>query len=106
MQLSYGIHLIGVHLRQACNPYRAFSDFEKKKVFGQGSLYPAVEVRFLLVVLSSRTLFGVMASCGGGVGVESPAHEHGVTDVNRVWKWFDITQDQRCNRRFKFSLVC
>jgi hypothetical protein len=42
------------------------------------------EVSFLLVVLSSRTLFGVVASCGGGVEAENPTLEHRVTDVNQV----------------------
>jgi hypothetical protein len=51
-------------------------------------------------------LFGVVASCGGGVEVENPTLEHGVTDVNQAWKCFGITQDQRCNRRFNFGSVC
>jgi hypothetical protein len=31
MQLSYGIHLVGVHLRQVCGPHACVSYFERKK---------------------------------------------------------------------------
>ena len=41
------------------------------------------EVSFSLVVLSSRTLFGVVVSCGDGVEAEGPTLEHGVTDLIR-----------------------
>ena len=43
MQLSQGIHLTGVHLRQICSPHRAcVSDLKKFWVFGKSSLYPTV----------------------------------------------------------------
>ena len=59
-----------------------------------------VEVSVLLIALSSRTLFGVVASCGGGVEVGNPTPEGGVTGVNQVGKYFGITQGQGCNQRF------
>jgi hypothetical protein len=43
MQFSQDIYLIDAQLSQACSSHRAFSDFEKKKVFMQGSLFPIVD---------------------------------------------------------------
>jgi hypothetical protein len=63
-----------------------------------------VEVSFLLIALSLRTLFGVVASCEGGVEVENLTFEGGVI-VNQVGEDFGITQGQGCNQHFN-SVQC